>query len=77
MGVAGVEGEEGGEMIDYDFDLDGQLIIDGQVIPHGDLSQMLEQYYDGICRICGCEIPDDGSRICIACLAEEQRAVMQ
>ena len=59
------------QMTDYDFDPDGQLIINGQVISHGDLLGMLELYYDGHCRICNCEIPDDGCRTCNECFDKE------
>ena len=58
-------------MTGYDFDPNGQLIINAQVIPDDRLAEMLDLYYDGRCRICGREIPDDGCRTCNECFDKE------
>ena len=41
-------------MIDYDFDEHARLIIKGEMVPHGDLIEILDKYTDGLCQRYGC-----------------------
>ena len=60
-------------MIDYDFDINSQLIINGETIPHGDLAEILDKYFDGLCPACneGVEI-NQWQIICNDCFERAQ-----
>ncbi len=54
-------------MTNYDFDTDGQPIINGVTVDHSEFAEMLEKYMDGFCATnCG-ETINLGEIICNDC----------
>jgi len=58
----------------YDFDQDGQLVVNGVTFPHDEFAEMLVKYQDGVCKVpdCGEEI-SEGAIICDGCFAQADR----
>ena len=54
-------------MIDYDWNEDYELVINGVAIPDDELREMMRKHLDGRCPVCWDEMPSDGRVICDDC----------
>jgi hypothetical protein len=58
--------------VDYDWNEEGELCINGVAIPDNELSEMILKHLDGRCPVCWNGMPSDGRVICDDCKGEDR-----